>query len=97
MIMEHDPAGSIHQKMVYCGHEGMEMVRNNAQVDAVVVQPGSAGTEGPKVFQENLPYTFTPSPPPPAAAAWTTERLSLEMKSTFRMSFKLLEEYHGNT
>ena len=32
MIMVHHPAGSIDQKMVHCGHEGMDMVSNKTEV-----------------------------------------------------------------
>ncbi len=38
----------VHQKMVHCGHKGMDMVSNNTQVDRGLFKRCSIGTKGPK-------------------------------------------------
>ncbi len=59
--MVHYPAGSSIRRWVHCSHKGMDMVRNNTQVDCGVFIRCSIGTKGPKVCQENIPHTNTTS------------------------------------
>ncbi len=47
---------------LYCGHKGMDMVSNNTQVKRCSVR-----TRGPKLCQENILLTITPT------AAWTID------------------------
>ncbi len=45
----------VHQKMVYCGHKGMDMVSNNTQVDCGLFKQCLIGTKGPKCAKKISP------------------------------------------
>lgn len=67
--MVHYSAGGSHQKLVHCGHKGMEEVSSNTQVYSVFKRC-SVGSKGPKVCQVNIPTSAPPTMDPSFHGVW---------------------------